>query len=341
MKLQQQIDMTPPIHQDLSQVSTDGYVVGVDIGGTNLRMALADRTGTVITRWGASTVGVRGAHLIVDLIRTGVDHLFQQAPAPRNSLRAIAAGVPGTTNVDTGVVIATSYLMGWRDIPLRDLLQAALGVPATVDNDVNTAAIGESWLGAAKDTRDFVFLAIGTGIGAGIILNGQPFRGMGWSAGEIGYMLVPGAPEEPVERGKPGPLESIIGGEGIRIHWNELWRETNTSLPRDLTATQIFDHALEGDVLAQTILQHAAKTLAYAISNISLILNCSLFVFGGGVGMHAALADATSTILEQRGTRIRPRLTHSILGEDAQLTGTIRLALDTANAHAELSSPAA
>jgi glucokinase len=313
------------------------YVVGADIGGTNLRLALADNQGIVVAKWAASTVGIRDPDIIVSMISEGVEAMLQQASVPRCSLRAIAAGAPGVTNVDKGIVIATSYLMGWRDVPLRALLQAALGVPASVDNDVNVAAIGESWAGAAQSTRDFVFLAIGTGIGAGIILNSQIFRGHSWTAGEVGYLLVPGTSEAPIERGKPGALEAVVGGEGIQEQWQHHWSEASTPLPKSATATEIFDHALEHNPLAMQILDTASRTLAYAIYNISLILNCPLFVLGGGVGTHPALCDAIRRVLVQRGSRVQPQLVLSALGSEAQLTGAIRLALQTAEAHAALS----
>ena len=308
-----------------------GYVVGADIGGTNLRLGLADSHGTIIAKWSTSTAGIRSPDAVVDLISEGVEAMLQQTSIPRSALRAIAAGAPGVTNVDQGIVIATSYLMGWRDVPLRALLEASLGISASIDNDVNIAAIGERWAGAAKGTSDFVFLAIGTGIGAGIMINGQIFRGHGWTAGEIGYMLVPGTPEEPVERGKPGALEGIVGGEGIQAQWQSHWSETSTPLPKSAAATQIFDHALEHNPLAQQVLENASRTLAYAIYNISLILNCPLFVLGGGVGMHPALCNATKSVLDQRSARVQPQLVRSALGADAQLTGAIRLALETAN----------
>jgi glucokinase len=219
--------------------------------------------------------------------------------------------------------------MCWKDVPLRALLKDALNIPASIDNDVNVAAIGESWAGVAQGAREFVFLAIGTGIGAGIMLNGQIFRGNGWTAGEIGYMLVPGTPEEPVERGKPGALEGIVGGEGIQAQWQSRWSEAKTPLPKSATATQIFDHALEHNPLAQQILENASRTLAYAIYNISLILNCPLFVLGGGVGIHPALCNATKRILAQRSSRVQPQLVRSALGSEAQIIGAIRLALDT------------
>lgn len=306
-----------------------GYVVGVDIGGTNLRLALADLTGVIVAKWSSSTAGVHGADAVVGLICDGVEHLLQQASIPRHALKAIAAGAPGVTDVVEGRVIATSYLMGWRDVPLAMLLEAALDIPVAVDNDVNLAAVGESWTGAAKGARDFVFIAIGTGIGAGIVLNYSLFHGAGWSAGEIGYMLVPGTPDAPRKRDEPGALESMIGGEGIREEWQKIWSADSTAMPQDMTATEIFDAALAGDSLAQTILQQSARMLSHAIYNVSLVLNCPLFVLGGGVGLHPALCSATQNMLQQWAVRGRPQLIPSLLGVDAQLTGALRLALDT------------
>jgi glucokinase len=332
--LQQKTYSPDVLRRDSANSNNSGYVIGADIGGSNLRLALADTSGTILAKWSVETVGIKDPNLIVSLICQGVDAMLQQASVPRASLRAIAAGAPGVTDVDRGVVIATSYLMGWRDVPLRALLESALGIPAFVDNDVNLAAVGESYAGAAKETRDFVFLAIGTGLGAGIMLNGQLFRGHGWIAGEIGYLLIPGASEQPVERGKPGALEAIIGGEGIKAQWELLWSESATSLPKSATATEIFDHALEHNPLAQQILHNAARALAYAIYNISLILNCPLFVLGGGVGLHPALRDATAKIVAERSARVQPKLVVSPLGSEAQLIGAICMALQTADAHA-------
>ena len=127
-----------------SEEMETGYVVGADIGGTSLRIALADMDGKVLDKWKVSTAGIRDPHVVVGLLEDGVNTLFQQNRLSRNLLRAVAAGAPGVTNVDDGVVIATSYLMGWRNVPLRALLEAKLGVPAAVENDVNTAAIAES-----------------------------------------------------------------------------------------------------------------------------------------------------------------------------------------------------
>jgi glucokinase len=229
--------------------------------------------------------------------------------------------------------------MGWRNIPLRAMLEAALEIPIAIDNDVNLAAIGEGNAGAAQGARDFVFLAIGTGIGAGIVLNGRSYRGHGWTAGEIGYMLVPGVSEGPVERGRPGSLEETAGGAGIEARWGTVPGHRDILPIGRLTATQIFDRALEHDPIAQKILDNVARTIAYAVYNISLILNCPLFVFGGGVGIHPALRDAVRVVLEERSIRVQPRLLVSTLGTEAQIAGAICLALETANLKLETVTP--
>jgi glucokinase len=316
----------------------EGYVAGVDIGGTNLRLALSDLEGRILGRWSTSTIGIRDPDLIVRLICEGIEVLLLQQSASRERLHAIAAGAPGVTNADAGIVIATSYLMGWQDVPLRDLLEAALGVPAFIDNDVNMAAFGELHAGAAQGVNNFVFIALGTGVGAGIVLNRKLFYGDGWIAGEIGYMLVPGTSEAPVEHGKPGALEKIAGGEGIQSQWQSRWSEELSTLPQNATATQIFDHALEGNELAQEVLHVASKTLAYAIYNIALVLNCPLFVLGGSVGLHPVLGDATRKLLKARDAGVQPRIVASILGAEAQLTGAIFRAIETAKAFTDSAS---
>ena len=308
----------------------DGHVVGVDIGASNLRVALADMDGKVLGKWSASTKATSSPAMVIEQIRTGVKYLLEQASVPRRSLLAVAAGAPGITDSDAGIVVATSYLRGWKDVPLRRLLGAALRVPVAVENDVRMAAIGENWRGAARGVGDFVFLAIGTGIAAGVFANGRLIRGEDFTAGEIGYMHVPGTPEEAAKHGAPGSLESVIGGEGVRQQWLRCCNGTGVGVSRDLSATEIFERAASGDELAEGVLNRSAKILAYTLYNVSLVLNCKLFVLGGGVGMSEPLRDSTCQFLQQFNEPVRPKLTISSLGEDAQLIGAIRLAMNTA-----------
>jgi len=315
-----------------SSRTTEGNVVGVDIGGSNLRIALADAEGTSLAKWATSTKETASPQEVMRLIRKGISQLLQQTSVPCSSLRAVAVGAPGVTNRDVGVVFATSYLRGWKNVPLAALLQAELQVPVVVENDVKLAAIGEHWAGAAQGIPDFVFLAIGTGIAAGIFVNGQLVRGRDWIAGEVGYLIVPGTRETASKPGEPGPLESAIGGEGIRQQWWASCHQAGGANPRDLSATAIYYHALAGNSQAMAVLEKSARILAYAVHNISAVLNPSLFVLGGGVGTNGPLMRATQRFLECYTQPAHPELVTSALGPDAQLVGAIRLALD----HAEL-----
>lgn len=305
-----------------------GFVAGVDIGGTNLRIALADLHGNVLGRWKTSTEATSSPEMVIAQIERGVNCLLRQSSSSHRSLLSVAAGTPGVTDPQAGVVLATSYLKGWKDVPLEQLLKSTLGVPAAVENDVRMAALGEHWMGAVRGVDDFVFLAIGTGIAAGIFANGRLLHGVNWTAGEVGYMHVPHATEEPAKPGEPGSLESIIGGEGIRRQWSNAC--VDDASPHNLTATEIFARASSGDVLAKRVLEHSAQLLAYAVYNISLVLNSALFVLGGGIGVSIPLRDATQRILERYNEPSRPQVVISSLGTDAQLMGAIRLALTTA-----------
>jgi len=152
-------------------------------------------------------------------------------------------------------------------------------------------------------------------------------------AGEVGYMIVPGTPETPAKRGTPGSLETMIGGEGLKEQWlKSTGRKRNGRDVRDLTATGIFYHALTGDERAKSVLEQSARILAHTVYNISTVLNSSVFVLGGGVGMNNILIAATQRILEPYTQPSHPKLISSSLGQDAQLIGAIRLALDLAEA---------
>jgi glucokinase len=307
-----------------------GYVVGVDIGATNLRLVIADMAGSIVGKWLGSTIDASSPGKVVQLIEKGVQHILRPTGLRRDSLLAIAAGVPGVTDSKKGVVRLTSYLGGWKNVPFGRLLEKALGVPAVIENDVRLGAVGERWRGSARGLNDFVFIAIGTGIAAGIYMNGELLRGPEFVAGEVGYLIVPGTSEAGVQAGAPGALESAIGGEGIRAQWQQAAQRMYGETLYDLSATDIFDRALTGDEQAKTVLQRSARILAHAVYNISVVLNSSLFILGGGVGVSAILREATEHVLEDYSEPARPKLCLSSLGSEAQLFGAVRLALDAA-----------
>jgi len=305
-----------------------GYVVGVDIGGSTVRMALADLSGAIVERWNRRLTRDKTPERITDVISEGVSEMRERHQLSAKKILAIAAGAPGITDAKSGHVLSAPNLTNWRDVPLRDLLRAKTRIPATVENDVNLAAIGESSCGAAKDVRNFVFLAIGTGVGAGIFLNGHLHHGDTWSAGEIGYMLLPDLPSDAVAVNRLGALESIIGGACVEREWGRKIGNIN----HGETCEDIFARATAGDPRARDLLARTARHLANAVTNLSLVLDTSLVVFGGGLGSNSALLEATSRLVS-KNQFARPRLVISSLGVEAQLQGAVHLAVQMAEAH--------
>ena len=315
------------------QIRADhGYVAAVDIGGTNLRLVVADITGAIVGKWTGSTVDASSPGKVVQLIQRGVKEILNETGLTEKRLLAIAAGAPGVTDSKNGVVLLTSYLGGWKGVPLGQLLSDAVGAPAVIENDVRLGAVGERWKGSARGLDNFVFLAIGTGIAAGIYLNGELLHGPDFAAGEVGYLVVPGTSEEGTREGNPGSLESSIGGDGIKTRWRKATQRLYGEALGDLSATDIFDRALDGDEYARGVLDQSAKILAHAVYNISVVLNCSHFILGGGVGSNAVLRDAAEDVLKSYTEPAQPKLHLSSLGPDAQLIGAVRLALDAAEA---------
>lgn len=311
--------------------SAAGYVAGVDIGTSLVRIALADLNGTVVDKLDVATHSQSTPEHVVSLIATGIRKLRARHRVPAKKLVALAAGVPGITDIQKGIVLSAPILPQWQSVPLRDVLAKRVGTHAMVENDVNLAALGEGRWGIARGVKNFVFLTVGSGIGAGIFINGHLYHGADWAAGEIGYLYVPGTEESPLAILKPGPLEGMIGAKAIETAWRNLEGQNGESGRQkpEVDGGGILDLAETGDPLAGRILQQTARILADAVTNISVVLNPSLVVLGGRVGSRPALFKATSQIIECNEF-CRPRVAVSKLATEATVLGAVQLALNVA-----------
>jgi glucokinase len=315
--------------------STLGYVIGTDIGRSVLRVGLADLSGVLVGRWIGKTDAHKTPARVAKLVMEGVQELQGRHNIPNEKVLAIAASVPGITDPRSGIVISVpNFSRRWDSAPLRKILEQTSGFTAAVENDVNLAALGENWCGTARNVKDFVFLSIGTGVGAGIFVDGHLYHGSEWTAGEVAYLYVPGTEETPVALRRRGPLESVIGSKGIERFWKTLCRTRPGRAPglrSQLDAVGILDLADKEIPEARVVLNQTARILADAITNVCVILNSSLVVLGGRIGTHPGLFEATRRIIE-RNEFSRPRLAVSSLGREAQLYGAVWLALTIADA---------
>jgi glucokinase len=231
-------------------------------------------------------------------------------------------GAPGVTLHKEGIV-KWAYTLGWENFPLKARLAERYSLPITVDNDVNLAALGELWFGAGQNAQNIVLVAIGTGIGAGIIIDGALYRGSHEASGEIGHM-VPG----PQFLGKDyrdfGALESVASGTGIagRARY-ALQSQANGAALDTLLAEEVFDAARQGQEWAWTIINESADYLAIAIANLAVSFDPELIVLGGGVSRSA---DMLVEPILRRITGViptLPRLVVSNLGLRGAVMGAI------------------
>ena len=264
------------------------YVVGIDIGGTNIVAGTVAEDGSeLLGLVSEPTFSEQGA----DAVMTRIVKLTRasMAAARGKEIAGIGIGSPGPLDTKTGVVLLTPNL-GWTNFPLRDRLTQALGLPATLDNDANCAIFGEWWRGAARGAGHVVGLTIGTGIGGGIVLGGEVYRGASDIAGEIGHMTIDSTGRL-CKCGNYGCLEAYASGPAIAARAVEGIRPgTETSLPKyvngdlsKITAQLVYEAAHDGDEYAREVVKDTAKFLGAGVASIINIFNPEVVVVCGGV----------------------------------------------------------
>jgi glucokinase len=264
------------------------YVVGIDIGGTNIVVGTVAEDGSEVLGLVAQpTLAEQGANAvlnrIVKLSRASM------AGAAGTEIVGLGIGSPGPLDTKRGVVLLTPNL-GWTNYPVRDRLAQALGLPATLDNDANCAIFGEWWRGAARGAEHVVGLTIGTGIGGGIVLGGQIYRGASDIAGEIGHMTIDSTGRR-CKCGNYGCLEAYASGPAIAARAVEgVEAGVDTALPdyvdgdlSKITAQVVYEAAHDGDDYAREVVKDTAKFLGAGIANIINIFNPQVVVICGGV----------------------------------------------------------
>lgn len=305
-----------------------GCVAGVEITLNLIRFRLADLNGRELAY---SDVVIEKSksnpRQICRQIAKQLRQMLRTRGLTRKQLTWLTVGVPAIVNVDEGMVLAFTALQDWNHVPLGPMLARTLNCQVLVDNDTNLAAQGEFHSGTARGEKDFVFLTIGEGVGAGVFLNGRIYRGSQWSAGEIGYLRVPDISREHPSIHKYGKLETALSASGILRSWRASHRPNRGS--RVLRVADIWDLAASGNAAANRLLRQRATILADVILDLALILNPSLILLGGEVGSHPALLDEVSALLEGSEFAIL-RVALSGLGSAAVLLGAVSVALEPA-----------
>lgn len=270
------------------------FIVGIDVGGTNVVAGvMPDDGSTQLANRSEPTYAEQGADAVVDRIVILAEKVIAETIAATGASRSdfigVGIGSPGPLDRKTGVVIITPNL-GWRDFPLRARISERLQLPASLDNDANCATLGEWWRGAARGARNVVGITIGTGIGGGLILDGELYHGASDVAGEIGHTTIDFNGRR-CKCGNYGCLEAYASGPAIAERAREMLQDYSGSVllrladddPTQITAQTVYDAAKRGDPVAREVVRDTARLLGAGIANLLNIFNPDVVVVMGGV----------------------------------------------------------
>lgn len=325
------------------------YAVGVDLGGTNLRIAAVDESGKLLAKITLGTEVVRGREFVVDELSRSIIEMRERF---KNSADfcGIGVGVPGLIDSETGRLVESPNLPGWEDYDVKGEIEQRVGTTVILENDANVATVGEHWLGAGRDAESLCLYTLGTGVGGGLILDGRLWRGWNGMAGELGHCNV--EPDgHPCKCGSWGCLEQYASATAVVRLTREALKGGAASELRavkELSSLAVYESAMGGDTVAKQVFEHVGRALGLAIGNMVNAMNLGLFVIGGGAssGWDAfapAMFDevrkrsyiyANTTETDGTGFGGRKRvtvITRAKLGGDGGLYGAARLPMLQAN----------
>jgi predicted NBD/HSP70 family sugar kinase len=311
-----------------------GHVLGVDIGADKLLLMLADATGRVVAQARRTTraAAARGLKGILDELVPASEALLAEAGVAETQLLRVVAGTPGVVSSE-GVVTQAPQLRDWEGLNLRSALESIFPCPVHVDREVHLSLLAERWQGVARDLDDALYVQLGIGVGAALLIGGQVYRGADGGAGEIGLMPIGGA--RPAAPGF-GPFESATGGVGIAARGRELAeRDEGAALleragddPSAIDAAMVFAAAADGDAAAAQIVDGAIGVLAEGVAALVCALNPHTVIVSGGL---SRAGDALVEPLRERVAELvpfPPRFLVSTLGDEAVALGAVRRATE-------------
>lgn len=306
------------------------YGFGVDLGGTTTKIACFDENGTLLEKWEISTVTENQGNRILPDIAKSIGEYIEKKKISKESILGIGIGVPGPVRSDGTVNRCIN--LGWGVFNIEEALSRLTGFPVKAGNDASVAALGECWKGTGKD--NMVLVTFGTGVGGGVVLNGEVIRGTHGAGGEIGHMVLNRNETELCNCGKRGCVEQYCSAPGIvRIAKEYLASCDSPSSLRELTVLSckdVFDKAAEGDKLAKLILEKIYEYMGEFIANVCDLVDPEVVVLGGGVSNAGApLLDGVKRYFEKSVFHAASdvRFALASLGNDAGVYGAFRLIL--------------
>ena len=268
------------------------YYAGVDIGGKNVKMGIVDDFGNVVSSMEYKTLMERGYEAILLELIENIKSLCEQAGFDFDDLSGIGIGVPGIVNSNAGLVMSCANL-NWKGVDLANDVKNLTGKECKVCNDANCAALGEQRFGSGRNYKNLVFITLGTGIGSGIIINGNLFEGLGCAGAEAGHMGIQVEAEDKCSCGNKGCWESYVSASALIAQTQEAVRKNPNSLlakmcKDGISGKSAFAAAREGDAAAKNVVDKYIGYVTYGIIGLTNILHPQAFVLGGGIANEGA-----------------------------------------------------
>lgn len=305
------------------------YIIGVDIGGTQIRAVLADTAGNIISETHALTESQHGPYAVID---RAVEYIqrFQRSLPINARLLGVGVGCPGPLDPDTGVVFTTPNLPNWHNIPIKEVIEQKTGLQVKIANDANAAALGEWYFGGGKGYKNMVYVTISTGIGGGVITDGKLLLGRLGGGGEIGHMVIDTQEQKTWEKLASGTALKRIAKEQMQQNPHTLLHEiTNIE---QITAADVAAAAKQGDELAQQLMKQESFFLGIGFANLLHLYSPDIILVGGSVvTANPTLLDHARSVVQEHViadiyTHVPIEVAH--LGNRVGLLGAVALILE-------------
>ena len=295
------------------------YVIGVDVGGTNVRLGLVEPGGRVVSRSAFATAGFASTpDRLTTAICEAVETLLRDRRVGRASVTGVGVGLPGLVDAGKGIVRMLPNIPGWKDVPLAGVMGNDLRLPVRIDNDVNMITLGEWKFGAGQGFKDMICMTLGTGVGAGLVLNGAIYRGPGFAAGEVGHMPL-NDKGPPCGCGGWGCFERYVGHQQLQKVAAELFAKPDISLE------QVYHKALEGKKKALKFWDTVGEMVGNGLVGPVNMLNPGVIIIGGGVARSFSFFEAAIVrTLRRRAMQTQAEMVRVIkaqLDDDAGFIG--------------------
>ena len=308
------------------------FVVGIDIGGTTVKMGIFEPEGKNLQKWEIPTdTADEGVRILSD-IAASIEEKLKEMDLVKSDCLGVGVGVPAPVTKE-GIVNGTANL-GWKYKEVKKELEALCGLSAVIGNDANVAALGEMWQGGGKGRQDMVMITLGTGVGSGFIVGGKLIVGAHGAGGEGGHIRVNYQEEDTCGCGNKGCLEQYASATGIvRLAKKKMAGETRETLlaKEEITAKSVFDAVKEGDQVAKEVAEEFGEYLARGLSAMAAMSDPSIFVIGGGVSKAGEiLLSYVEKYYKELAFFANREVEFALasLGNDAGIIGAAKLALD-------------